>query len=64
LETLASSKVNAEDKFQDFMLTVQKNDEKVLLVSANDYLTIAELIPSYRKIGYKFIYPGNIIIKR
>ena len=64
LETLTSSKVNAEDKFQDFMLTVKKNDEKVLVVSANDYLTISELIPSYRKIGYKFIYPGDIIIKR
>jgi len=64
LETLASSKVNAVDKFQDFMLTVKKNDEKVLVVSANDYLTISGLIPSYRKIGYKFIYPGDIIIKR
>jgi hypothetical protein len=64
LETLASSKINAVDKFQDFMLTVKKNDEKVLVVSANDYLTISGLIPSYRKIGYKFIYPGDIIIKR
>jgi len=64
LETLASSKVNAVDKFQDFMLTVKKNDEKVLVVSANDYLTISGLIPSYRKTGYKFIYPGDIIIKR
>lgn len=64
LETLASSKVNAEDKFQDFMLTVQKNDEKILVVSANDFLIISGLIPSYRKIGYKFIYPGDIIIKR
>ncbi len=64
LETLTSSRINAEDKFQDFMLTVQKNDEKVLMVSANDYLTISTLIPSYRKIGYKFIYPGDIIIKR
>ena len=63
LETLTSLKVNAEDKFQDFMLTVKKNDEKVLVVSANDYLIISGLIPSYRKIGYKFIYPGDIIIK-
>ncbi|HEX9253223.1 MAG TPA: hypothetical protein VF870_13340 [Ignavibacteriaceae bacterium] len=63
-ETLKSSKINAADKFQDFMLTVQKNDEKVLMVSANDFLTISALIPSYRKIGYKFIYPGDIIIKR
>ena len=64
LETLTLSKVNAEDKFQDFMLTVKKNDEKVLVVSANDYLIISGLIPSYRKIGYKYIYPGDIIIKR
>lgn len=64
LETLTSSKVNAEDKFQDFMLAVQKSDEKVLVVSANDYLTISTLIPSYRKIGYKFIFPGDIFIKR
>jgi len=64
LGTLASSKVKSEDKFQDFMLTIQKNDEKVLMVSSNDYLTVSKLIPSYRKIGYKFIYPGDIIIKR
>ena len=64
LETLTSTKVNAEDKFQDFMLAVQKSDEKVLVISANDYLTISALIPLYRKIGYKFIYPGDIIIKR
>jgi hypothetical protein len=63
-ETLSSTKVNVDDRFQDFMLSVQKNDEKVLVVSAEDYLTISTLIPSYRKIGYKFIYPGDIIIKR
>ena len=63
-ETLSSSKVNAEDKFQDFMLSVKKNDEKILVVSAQDFLIISSLIPAYRKIGYKFIYPGDIIIKR
>lgn len=46
------------------MLSVKKDDEKVLMVSAENYLTISTLIPSYRKIGYKFIYPGDIIIKR
>jgi hypothetical protein len=63
-ETLSSSKVNASEKFQEYMLTVQKNDEKVLLVSAEEFSTISALIPSYRKTGYKFIYPGDIIIKR
>jgi hypothetical protein len=64
LEILPSAKVNASDKFQDFMLTVQKNDEKVLLLSAEDFLMVSSLLPAYRKIGYKFIYPGDIIIKR
>ena len=63
-ETLSTSKVSAEDNFQDFMKTVQKRDEKVLLITATQFSSIVNLIPSYRKIGYKFIYPGDIIIKR
>ncbi len=63
-EFLTSSKVNTGDKFQDFMLTVKKSDEKILMVNAQDFLIISSLIPAYRKIGYKFIYPGDIIIKR
>jgi hypothetical protein len=62
--SLDANNNNADRKFQDFMLTVQKKDEKVLLVSAEEFLSIVELIPSYRKIGYKFIYPGDIIIKK
>jgi hypothetical protein len=64
LETLTSGSKNIEDKFQDFMLSIQKNDEKVLMVKADEFVVIASLLPAYRKIGYKFIYPGDIIIKR
>jgi len=64
LESVNSGGINIENKFQDFMLSIQKNDEKILMVSAEEFLTISSLIPSYRKIGYKFIYPGDIIIKR
>jgi hypothetical protein len=60
-EFLTSSKISAEDKFQDFMLTVNKSDEKILMVNAQDFLTITSIIPAYRKIGYKFIYPGDIL---
>jgi hypothetical protein len=63
-ESLNSNNANVESKFRDFMLTVNKTDEKILLVTVNEYLSIVKLIPSYRKIGYKFIYPGDIIIKR
>ena len=64
LESINSGGINVENKFQEFMLSVQKNDEKVLMVKAEDFLIISTLIPSYRKIGYKFIYPGDIIVKR
>jgi len=63
-ESINASTMNLENDFQNFMLSVKKDDEKVLMVSAENYLTISTLIPSYRKIGYKFIYPGDIIIKR
>lgn len=62
--TLNSNSLNVDSKFQDFMLSVNKTDEKILLVTADEYLSIVKLIPAYRKIGYKFIYPGDIIIKR
>ena len=63
-ETLSASNVNTTDKFQDFMKTIQKHDEKVLLITSLEFSSIVNLIPSYRKIGYKFIYPGDVIIKR
>jgi hypothetical protein len=64
MESINASALQLENDFHDFMLSVKKDDEKVLMVSAENYLTILTLIPSYRKIGYKFIYPGDIIIKR
>ncbi len=62
--TLGDNSINIDGKFQDFMLNLNKKDEKVLLVSADDFLSIVNLIPSYRKIGYKFIYPGDIIMRK
>ncbi len=63
-ESLNSNNANIDSKFHEFMLTVSKTDEKILLVSKDEYLSIVKLIPSYRKIGYKFINPGDIIIKK
>jgi hypothetical protein len=64
MESIKASTFQLENDFHDFMSSLKKDDEKVLMVSAENYLTISTLIPSYRKIGYKFIYPGDIIIKR
>jgi hypothetical protein len=62
--TLNSNNINVEDKFQKFIQSLNNKDEKILFVNADEYLSLAEIIPAYRKIGYKFIYPGDIIVKR
>jgi hypothetical protein len=61
---LYSNGSNADLKFQDFILTVNKTDEKILLVTTEEYLALVKLIPAYRKIGYKFISAGDIILKK
>lgn len=61
---LNSNNLNTENKFNDFVKTLNKKDEKILFVNADEYLTLSEIIPAYRKVGYKFIYPGDIVIKR
>ena len=63
-ENLSVSKMNAVDNFQDYMKTVQIKNEKVLLITAAEFSSIVNLIPSYRKTGYRFIYPGDIIIRK
>lgn len=62
--TLDANSINVDGKFQYFMQNLGKKDEKILLLSADDFLSIVNLIPMYRKIGYKFIYPGDIVIRR
>lgn len=61
---LNSNDINVEGKFNEFVKTLSRKDEKILFVSSDEYLAIAQVIPAYRKIGYKFIYPGDIVIKR
>ena len=62
--SLGADNMNVENKFQDFMLRLRKTDEKVLFVSTDEFLSITNLIPLYRKIGYKFIYPGDIVLRK
>lgn len=62
--TLNSSGSNADVKFQNFMQSLSKQEEKILLVTSEEYLNLVKLIPSYRKIGYKFINPGEIILRK
>ena len=61
---LDANNLNEESVFQSFMLKLKKTDEKVLYVTADEFLTLSKLIPLYRKIGYKLIYPGDIIFRK
>lgn len=62
--SLNSSGANADVKFQNFMQSLSKQDEKILLVTADEYLNLSKQIPLFRKIGYKFINPGEIILRK
>jgi hypothetical protein len=61
---LDGNNLNIESKFQDLMMRLSKVDEKVLFVTTDEFLTISNILPLYRKIGYKFIYPGELVLKK
>lgn len=52
-----------ESSFGDFIKRVSKVDEKVVFITAEDFLLISKLIPEYRKIGYRFIQPGELVLR-
>jgi len=56
--------MNVEEAFRSFMRSVGKEDKKNLLLTADDFSAIIHLIPSFRKIGYRFVYPGEIILTK
>ena len=60
---LKVNSLSPESSFSDFIKRVSKNDDKVVMVSAEDYLLISKLIPGYRKIGYRFIQPGELVLR-
>ena len=55
---------NVKTNFQELIGSLNKGDEKVLLLTTKQFIPIIELIPVYRKAGYKFIYPGDIILRK
>lgn len=60
---LKINSLNPESSFGDFLKRVSKVDEKVVLITAEDFLLISKLIPEYRKIGYRFIQPGELVLR-
>lgn len=60
---LKINSLNPESSFGDFIKRVSKVDEKVILITAEDFLLISKLIPEYRKIGYRFIQPGELVLR-
>lgn len=60
---LKINSLSPESSFSDFMKSVGAKDEKVVMITAEDYLLIAKLISDYRKIGYRFIQPGEVVLK-
>ncbi len=50
-----------ESNFNSYMENLEGNRKRLVLISAEDYYKIQPLIIKYRKTGYKFINPSQII---
>ncbi len=50
-----------ESNFNSYMENLEGNKKRLVLISAEDYYKIQSLIIKYRKIGYKFINPSQVI---
>ncbi|MDT3697641.1 MAG: hypothetical protein ROY99_14750 [Ignavibacterium sp.] len=61
-DILKINSLNPESSFGEYIKTLAKKEERVVIISAEDYLLITELIPGYRKIGYRFIQPGDLVL--
>lgn len=62
-DQLKINSLNPESSFSNYIKALRKSDEKVVIITAEDYLTISKLIPDYRKIGFRFIQPGELVLK-
>ncbi|MDY0083153.1 MAG: hypothetical protein RBR74_08225 [Ignavibacteriaceae bacterium] len=63
-DLLKINSLSPESSFSEFIKTLGKSEEKAAMISAEDYLLISELIPAYRKIGYRFIQPGELVLNK
>lgn len=61
-DVLKINSLSPESSFGGYIKALGKSEERVVLISAEDYLLITELIPEYRKIGYRFIQPGELVL--
>lgn len=50
------------DNFHSFVSNIGDGEKKLVLVSSSDFLHLKQEIVSFRKIGYKFINPSQIIV--
>ena len=62
-DLLSNVSINPESSLSGLMKNLGKNDEKVVMTTADDYLLISRLFPDYRKIGYRIIQPGELVLR-
>ncbi|MFO7446809.1 MAG: hypothetical protein R6W90_10610 [Ignavibacteriaceae bacterium] len=57
-----SSGDGPESSLRNFLSNFKDGDTEAVIISAEDYRQINNVIISYRKIGYKFVNPSNVVM--
>ena len=55
------SEFNLSGEINDVLKSMSDGEAKLILISSSDYLSIADDIVGWKKIGYKFINPSEVI---
>lgn len=55
------SEFNLSGEFYDILNSMSDGEAKLILISSSDYLSMADDIVGWKKIGYKFINPSEVI---
>jgi hypothetical protein len=55
------SEFNLSGEFNDVLKSMSDGEAKLILIGSSDYLSIADDIVGWKKIGYKFINPSEVI---
>jgi hypothetical protein len=63
LISFSTNNMSGEESFKNIIKYINKDDKKVLLLTADEFTSIVQLLPSFRKIGYRFVYAGDVIHK-
>lgn len=60
-DLLNSYSLNSENAFSEMIKSMNKNETRIILIDSKSFTELLPVIPSYRKIGYKFVSATELL---